>query len=153
MRGPALAPLLLVLSISAPALADGPIPAAPGWTLVDSIPHGCWAERNGKDIDTKLMVTNDGGMLVLAGRADWHRSENTVTVGLAIDGGPVESIDANMLPNLVLIGSGDGPHTDRLRAAHTLAWHFPWGDYSAQVDGLGAAFDAAAQCQRNKTHT
>lgn len=82
----------------------------------------------------------------MAGRPDWKFDPEKVSARLSIDGAASMTLEGNALLNLVLFPVKDGALRDSLRAARTLDWRLPWGDYHAEVAGLGAALDAVRRC-------
>jgi hypothetical protein len=134
--------------------APTPIAGAPDWLLVNGLPgasQACTARRNGREVDTILMVNKEGGLVLMAGRADWNAPGGEVGAALSIDGGPAEPVKVLTLTSLAFLSPADeAARTQKLRAAKTLDWTLPKGRFHADVDGLGAAFDAARACEAAK---
>jgi hypothetical protein len=130
---------------------DVPVAGADRWVLEDKLPGAdrCSVRANGADIDTMLMLNRSGKLILVAGHADWARPLTSIEADLQIDQDPVLKLQANTFTNLVLAPLSD-EQTARLRSAHTLSWHLPWGDYRSEVSGLGLALDALAACQARK---
>lgn len=146
----------LLLFAAAPALADHPVAGAPVWLLIDSPERDCWAETGagakfapGDTLHIKLMVNIDGNLVIAGARPDW-RANGRVVFRQTIDQDPPEAIDGSGVMSLVLAEITEPDMMERLRRAMRLTWKMPWGSFSAKVTGLGAAFDAVAECRRQK---
>jgi hypothetical protein len=136
---------------AAPALAEErPIPGAGGWSFVDRLPGMdgpvCHARIDGSQVDTMLIVNNDGLPVLIAGRRDWSGMSGEADAALAVDGGAPARLHVFMVNNLVVALIEDDALRQRLRAARTLDWTLPFGRFHAEVTGLGLALDAVAAC-------
>lgn len=79
------------------------------------------------------------------GAGDWDHSE-PLTAGLSIDGAEAVEVEALTVGPLVLVLMADAGLEARVKAARTLDWTLPWGAFHAEVEGLGAAYDAIEVC-------
>lgn len=140
----------LALAATPAAAEERPIPGAGAWQFVDRLPGmdapACGARINGAAVDTILIVNNDGVPVLIAGRSDWTGLNGEARVTLSIDASAPQPLDAFMVNNLVLALAADDALRQRLRAARTLDWTFPFGRFHAEVTGLGVALDAVAAC-------
>jgi hypothetical protein len=142
---------LLLLGASGPAAAQitaQPIPGVPGWTLSRPAGNsGCFARLAGDEVDTLLTTTHGGASMVLAaGRPDWKLSSAPEDVTLEIDGAASYRIQAAPIGNVVFGVVSDPAMAGALRKAQRLTWTLPNGRFTANVSGLGAAFDAVRAC-------
>lgn len=130
------------------AEAPRPIPEAPGWGLIEAIggTNQCSVRRNSPQVNTSLVLTKDGKLVLIAGRPDWAKWGDHIEATLAIDGDPPVPVAAAGVQNLVLLPLTDAAVTEKVRAAKSLVWHLPWGDFTAEVGGLGAAEKVLRAC-------
>jgi hypothetical protein len=146
----------LLMFVTAPAFADGPVPGAPNWTLVDSAPRDCWAETGagahfpmGDTMHIKVMRNNRGNLIVAGARPDW-RNTGSLEFAMRIDAGPAQPMRGSGAMSLVLTEIEDPGLEQSLRDATRLVWQMPWGNFTASVSGLGTAYEAVADCKRQK---
>lgn len=121
---------------------------AGGWTLglpTDAPGKTCGAAKLGAEVNTRLLRNRGGRMVLIAARGDWDHSE-PVTAGLSIDGAEAVEVEALTVGPLVLVLMADAALEARVKAARTLDWTLPWGAFHAEVEGLGAAYDAIEVC-------
>jgi hypothetical protein len=131
------------------ALANPPplIAGAGQWRLTQFPQGGCGARLTGAAIDTLLLANNQGRIVLAAGRPDWDSLGRQETVTLQVDSGPERVLQGNALENLILVLISDDKLAAELRRAKHLHWTLPQGHFTADVDGLGAAFDAVVRCK------
>jgi hypothetical protein len=138
------------------AEAPKPIPTAPGWGLIESIggTAQCSVRRNSPQVNTSLVLTKEGKLLLIAGRPDWAKWGDQIAATLKIDGDAPIPVAAAGVQNLVLLPLTDVGVTKKVEGARTLGWHLPWGDFTAEVEGLGTAEVALRECDaRHEKHT
>lgn len=139
---------LLGTLLIAPAQADDERQAAPNWQFRSIDPNGnpCRAVKSGAGVDTQLVRNNKDKMVLIAGRPDWDLPLEPAKLTLAIDDKQAVEMLGHPIGPVVLVEIDDDAQARQLRSATTLKWHFPWGDYSASVAGLGAAYDKLIVC-------
>jgi hypothetical protein len=118
------------------------------WTLgLPTDPPGktCGAAKLGEQVNTRLLRNRDGEMILIAARREWDHSD-PFTAGLSIDGAEAMEVEALTVGPLVLVQVKDAALEARVKAARTLDWTLPWGAFHAEVEGLGAAYDAIEVC-------
>jgi hypothetical protein len=118
-------------------------PAA--WQLRSMSGVVCRAVLQGDNIDTQLLRSGEGGLVLIAGFPGQFLPIGDTKLTLAIDDGAAADMTGQAIGGIVLVPL-DAAQAARVKAAQTLKWHFPWGDFTAAVTGLGAAFDAIAVC-------
>jgi hypothetical protein len=153
MRIAALIASLALLAAPALAIAQQPGPEQPipndgGWRLSHVAGSGCFARLPGAQVDTLLAVNKDGKMVVGAGRPDWRLPNGQEDVTLQIDGGGVYPIKASPVGNVVFGVVPDQAMESLLRKAQQLTWTMPAGRFTANVAGLGTAYDVIKACLR-----
>lgn len=118
-----------------------------GWDVSGPITKGdCHAIKRGAQVDSQLLINKDGHLIVIAG---WPRRDlpsGELQGELGIDGGALQSIKLIGVGPIALYMVEDAGLEARLRAAKTLHWRFAWGDFEAEVSGLGDAADAVRRC-------
>ena len=141
--------------LAAPTLAvaqqpgpEKPIPNDGGWRLSHVAGSGCFARLQGPQVDTLLAVNRDGKMVVGAGRSDWKLPNGQEDLLLQIDGGSPYPIKASPIVNVVFGVVPDAAMESALRKARKLSWTMPAGRFTADVNGLGTAFDTIKACLR-----
>jgi hypothetical protein len=153
MRAPPRCGSLLLLMVAGAAAPIGAAaePSADQWTHIENVPGGtaCAARLTGSDVDTMLMLNENGQLILVAGRADWHAS-GSQEIALRIDDFELEHLTASAFNNLVLLPIGDEAVLKRLKAAKDLYWSLPAGKYHATVAGLGDALEWVRTCERGK---
>jgi len=137
--------------LAAPGLArsqgvEQPIPNAGGWRLTSVPKSGCFARVHGEQVDTVLAANRDGKMVVGAGRPEWTLPSGVEPVTLQIDDGTPRQLQGSPIGNIVIVLVTDGGITNDLRKANRLGWTLSTGRFSADVTGLGVAFDAIRAC-------
>lgn len=125
-----------------------PIPGVPGWLVLESVggTDKCSVRRNSPEVNTSLILSDKGRVILIAGRPDWAKWGGAITATLAIDDGPAIPVDSFGFQNLVMVPLDDDAVVKKLESAKALRWHLPWGDFRAEVDGLGAAETALRAC-------
>jgi hypothetical protein len=126
------------------------IDGAGDWKLVDTAQTGCSLRRNGEQVDTMLVHNREGKFVLIAGRADWANPTGEAKVTLQLDDAPPQELEASVFDNLVLAPIKDPAMSDRLVHAMRLRWHLPWGDFAADIGGLGAALEALRACDSRR---
>ena len=139
--------LLLGTALLSPASALGASTAAQTqwefWSPAPGAPE-CAADKRGAALDTHVLRTRDSKLALLGGHPDWNHWKNSIKVTLSIDGGPPVKLTGDALGSVVLVE--DDRLENQLKAAHTIEWVLPWGHFTANVDGLGQAFDKLPTC-------
>lgn len=120
---------------------------APGWVLRSPTPDAppCRAVRLGATVDTQLLRSRDGHLVLSAGHGDWEHSGGALQASFSFDDGGPMTVTGYPVGPIFLVSVTDDQLV-QLRNAHLLHWHLPWGDFTADVQGLGAAFDAIGVC-------
>ena len=152
-RAARLAGILLWLALlGSPAAAQtgAPIPGAGNWMFTSQLPGiaepVCSARTEGPEANSVLILNNVRVPILMAARPDWSGLAGEAEIALSIDGAPPTRITASMAMNLVIVMLSDEALLGRLRAARTLDWALPFGDFRAHVEGLGVALDAVIAC-------
>ena len=123
----------------------------PGWQAqqMASGQGNCAAWRQGDKVDTWVIVNKQDRLIVAAARPEWRfEKSGRVKATLAVDGGPEKPVEVSPLVNLVLYGPTDSDVEAEISNAKTLQWHFPWGDFTADVTGIADAVAAVRQCNK-----
>jgi hypothetical protein len=131
--------------------AQQPVEGAPSWLLFDHLPgvegRACMVRTNGPEADTMLVFNNVGVPLLIAGWADQYHEGGEAEVSLSVDGAAPVRMRGSVALNLVITSVADATLLQRLRAARTLDWTFPFGRFRADVAGFGVALDALRACR------
>ena len=101
---------------------------------------------NDSTLDTHLLRNRSGIMILSAGRPDWRLPSGPQALTISIDGEAPVGFTGYPVDRIVLVQVTDPALEKKLKAATMLKWHTPWGDFSADVTGLGVAFDAIPVC-------
>jgi hypothetical protein len=130
------------------AEAPKPVPGVPGWMILENLAGTgqCSVRRNSDQVNTSLALTAQGRLLLIAGRPDWAKWGDKIAATLVIDAAAPVPVEALGVQNLVMLPVIDEALLKQLHAAKTLTWHLPWGDFRAEVEGLGAAESALRAC-------
>ena len=139
--------IILATALLSPVSALGASTTAPAqWEFWSPASGGteCAADKRGIALDTHILRTRDGKLAILGGHPDWNHWETSIQLTLSIDGAEPVSLTGNALGSLVLVQ--DDRLEKQLKAAHTIEWGLPWGHFTADVDGLGQAFDRLPVC-------
>lgn len=127
-----------------------PIPGAGTWMYVSELPGMaepvCTARTEGPEANTILLLNNMRVPILMIARPDWRDLAGSADVGMSIDGAPALRTAAHMVGNLVIVMLADEALLRRARAARTIDWAMPFGDFRANVEGLGVALDAVIAC-------
>jgi hypothetical protein len=126
--------------------AEQPIPNAGGWQLTSVPQSGCFARVQGAQVDTLLASNRDGKMVVGAGRPEWKLASGVEPVTLQIDDGAPHRLQGSPIGNIVIVLVTDDGMANDLRKASRLGWTLSTGRFTADVTGLGVAFDAIRAC-------
>lgn len=117
---------------------------------MDEIPapgvRPCRALWEGRTVNTRLLRARDGTMVLIASWPTWDRTGHPISGTLAVDGGEPVVISGASIGPLFLMRVDDDALYQRLREARLLQWSLPWGEFSTEISGLGAAFDAIDVC-------
>jgi hypothetical protein len=142
MRAIGMAAMLVVIAGAACA-AD----SMPGWQ-VRTEPDGgkCRAVLFGPQVDTQIMRSSGSKLVLVAGHRDWKLGNGPVHLTIQADGGPALAFTGTALGRTVSFLVSDDAQSEAIRHAGTLTWHFPWGDFTSQIAGLGATFSQLGPC-------
>ncbi len=128
-----------------------PIAGAGAWRLMVTMPgvaqRACAARVAGDQIDTIMLLNNDGDLILIGGHNDWATWGGDVALKLSIDGSAPVDMMANTVNNLMMTRITDPDQLRRLRTARTLDWTIPTGHVRGKVAGLGRALDAMRACR------
>lgn len=154
MPGYRLKSILFVLGVvnTVHASIASEVPAVAGqWALMERAAgsSSCAARLAGSEVDTMLMLNQNGELLLVAGRADW-RASGSQEIALRIDDVEFDHLTVSAFNNLVLLPISDDAVLKRLKAAKDLYWYLPSGKYHAAVAGLGAALEWLHMCEQGK---
>lgn len=119
-----------------------------GWELRSPSPGAppCRAVKLGSAVDTQLLRNRDGHLVLIAGHGDWaHDPHGPTDATLSIDDGPAIAVSGVPIGPIFMTLIAD-EQLAQLRNARAIRWHLPWGEFTADVSGLGAAFDAIGIC-------
>ena len=132
------------------AQAYQPIPKTDGWLIAYGLPGVSKpvynARRNGVQIDTMLLLNNDGAPVLTVGRRDWKDLHGRSAISLSIDGGKPRALSMSFAYNIGLLAVSDSGLLGDLEAAKNLQWRLPMGHFVAKVGGLGRALNAIKAC-------
>lgn len=134
-------PMLGRLSDSSTAISG-----AGEWRLLHTVADKCAARRPGDDLDVMISLNDAGRLILMAGRPGWMRVPGNIDGTLQIDEDPPQQFSGNTFDNLVFYLVKDDAVAERLRNATSLKWRLPWGNFRADVTGLGVAQDAVRVC-------
>lgn len=128
----------------------GQAAAQAGWTFsASNMPPpnaNCTALKTGPEVNTRLMRNGSDKMLLIAARGNWDFTD-PVAAELSVDGDEPVFVYGLTVGPLVMVLIEDEAMEARLRSARTLDWRFPWGDFHAEVEGLGEAYDKVQICR------
>lgn len=131
------------------ALALGmALPQPAGWEVGSTKPGGppCRAMKRGASLDIQILRNRAGNMIIVPGLPSWDHSGGEVALTVAVDDGPPATVSGFPIGPSVFVLVEDRKLAEQIKAAHSLTWKFPWGSFTAEVDGLGKTFDALAVC-------
>ncbi|MDE2182654.1 MAG: hypothetical protein KGJ78_06490 [Alphaproteobacteria bacterium] len=134
--------IVVLIGLASASQANDP---AGGWQVNRVTPGGCTAKIAGPEVDTLLMESRDGNLVLVAAWPGRDLPDGAQQGTLAIDGAAPQPIEVQALAMMVLYPVKDKALEERLATANVLHWHFAWGDFRADVTGLG---DAAAELRR-----
>ena len=138
-----------VAALAQDDVKTAPIPGDGAWTLATvgaGGSGGCFADLSGTQVDTMVMVNRDSKMVMSAGRPDWRLGTAEMQVSLQIDGGDKHALTVSPIDNAFLVLIDDPALQTSLEGAHRITWTLPAGQFSAEVTGLGKAFQVATAC-------
>jgi len=128
------------------AASAGQASAANAWQFVPMNTGGCMARLEGRPANISVSKGSDGRVLVALSRGDWNITQARPPVTLAFDGqSPVQFVGVGQGPAVMVILT-DADQIARLRAAKSLDWTLPQGQYRIGVEGLSRALDGTATC-------
>ncbi len=140
----------LVFALSGFAAAKDPSEWVFRGVGMDEIPapseRPCRAIRHGDGVNTRLMRNRQGQMVLIASWHTWDHTGYPISGTLSVDDAPPVEVTGHGIGPLFMALIAEEALSARVRAAHTLRWHLPWGEFTADVEGLGAAFDAIDVC-------
>ena len=142
--------LILSSALLSPASALGAAtPAPPQWDLRSQVPGGpiCAVGRRGDTVDTQILRPRADKLLLVAGHPDWNYSGGSLKVALSIDKGLPVLVTGQPLGNVMIVMVEDVSLEAKIKAAHTIHWGLPWGQFTADVDGISEAFEQLAICR------
>jgi hypothetical protein len=151
MRVAAFTAWLALLAVPSLAWSQGPetpIHGAGAWKMTTVPQSGCFARLQGPQVDTMLAIGRDNDMTIGVGRQDWTLPNGQEAATLRVDSGPPHALKANPVGNLAIALVTDPGLTKALRNAKRIDWTLPNGKFTAEVTGLGAAFDAILACTK-----
>jgi hypothetical protein len=121
------------------------------WALMENAAgsNSCAARLTGSEVDTMLMLNQNGELLLVAGKAAW-RAAGSQGIALRIDDVEFDHLTASAFNNLVLLPISDDAMLRRLQSAKDLYWYLPSGKYHAAVAGLGEALEWLHTCEHGK---
>lgn len=121
-----------------------------GWVLRSSAQglNPCRAVKFGNTVDTQLLRGRDGSIVLVAGHSDWPlvASQLPVKVSISIDGGTPTGLDGYQIGRSLFVKIDTAELQKVVKGARTLHWHVPWGEFDANVEGLGPTFEALVVC-------
>ena len=123
-------------------------PAASEWQLRSPFPGEapCRAVKSGRDVNTPLLRNRDNRLILIAANPGWDHKGGPTPVSLSIDGSPPVGIIGAPIGPIFMVLIQDDARTKRIGKARTLRWTLPWGDFTADVTGLGDAFASIGIC-------
>lgn len=132
-------------------LAFGPAAAqtVEGWEM--RTPEGasspCRAVKPQSSFNIQLMRSFGDQIVISVGGADLSQTPGSrIAVALSVDGAASVSLEGVVFGPVTFFRITDEMLAQALRNARTTTWRFPWGEASADVTGLGSAFDAITVC-------
>jgi len=133
------------------ALVAGPAPALAqeGWMISDGgmgAGKACVALKRGPEINTRLMRNGRDQMILIAANAAWDSTDPT-TAQLSIDGGEAATVLGLRVGPLVMVQVDKPEMEAALKTARTLDWAMTWGNFHAEVAGLGEAYGQLQACR------
>ena len=147
-------PISALVMILGSALGLGtPLSASPllppiEWELRSPTPGAppCRAVKFGPAIDTQLLRNRAGDLILVAGHGDWSHDGDPFALTISADGAPPMRLTGYPIGPTIFVLVEDDALEKQIKAAHTLDWRLPWGQFRAEVEGLGKAFDALTVC-------
>jgi hypothetical protein len=73
-------------------------------------------------------------------------SQLPVKVSISIDGGAPAGLDGFQIGRSLFVKIDPAELQKAVKGAHTLHWHVPWGEFDADVEGLGTTYEALVVC-------
>ncbi len=117
-----------------------------GWQIRSVQDVACRAVLRGDVVDTQLLRNRDNKMVLIVGNPRWNQWTAAEKATLEIDGGAPIDVNVSYLGPIVLVLIDGDEMTGALKRAASIKWHFTWGEFTAGVTGLGAAYDAISVC-------
>ena len=142
--------LALLFTMHAAAAAE----AGQGWVFrgaaMDEIPppgvRPCRATWEGETVNTRLVRTRDDRLVLIASWHSWDHTGYPIPGTLSIDQGEPVAVSGYSIGPLYMVRIDDDPLYQAVREARRLHWQLPWGEFTTEIEGLGAAFDAIDAC-------
>ena len=153
MRAYLLVVLTVLLGGSAAAADPRERADGPGWRIEAIVAGGggCAARRPSEEVDTLLLINDRDHVILVAARPEWRlEPHQDLEATLAIDGAEPLAVKVNPLVNFVFFQPADLALEQRILQAKSLRWHFPWGDFTADVTGLQEAAEMVRRCNKGK---
>ena len=142
--------LAAAFSVCGAGVADSAGNLVGGWHVASTITKGsCLAKIAGPQVDTLLMASKDGRLILVAAWPGRELPTGAQQGSLAIDDAPPEPVEVQALAMMALYPVKDDTMEARLAKASVLQWHFAWGDFRADVTGLGLAAEALRTCNKD----
>jgi hypothetical protein len=143
-----LAAALTGLPLAGPAIAD-----AGTWSVepIPTAPTTCRARLAGAEVNVSMMFNNSGKVVLVAANAAWNGTGTDPHDSvLSINGKPPFHMQGYVLGPLFLALVPD-EQLALLRSANVLDWELPAGKFHIPVEGLGAAMDQLAACNKARS--
>jgi len=139
---------MLAAALSTFVASADEVPA--GWQIFSLSPGSCNAKRPGQEVDTLLMINNEGELILVPAWPGRELPGGMQKGELAIDDGAPLPVEVMTLAMMAFLKVEDDALRKQLDGAKKLHWRFPWGDFNADVTGLGAADAALAKCVKGQ---
>ena len=140
--------LSIMTAILAAAGLGAPDAPPSQWALESMVPGGplCRGMKSGDRIDIQIARNKLDHLMMFAGHPDWDHKSGPIHVTISVDGGPPISLEGFVIGPIVMVEVTSDALTKQLRGAHAVRWDWPWGHFTATIDGLGKALDSIAYC-------
>lgn len=119
-----------------------------GWVVTQVTPGGCTGRRAGAEVNTSFLINDRDRVVLMTARPEWRLEPKAIKATLTIDDQPPIAVSVDSLMVMVLFEPETAAFENRLLAAKTLQWHYPWGDFTADVTGIANAVEAVRQCNK-----
>lgn len=112
----------------------------------------CRAVRQGPELTVQLLRNDEDQIIVAAGpvppEMEIPGRARRVNLSVSVDGAAPAELEGFVIQTVVFIRITDPALEQALRNGRMSAWRFPWGAFSADITGLGEAFDPLISCTR-----